>query len=93
MPFPHYEVYSLSAGLVGQWRLCVYRQYCVQTANEELTQRRVGDIIGEFDMSGIINAKVVSQGRYGRTREINLLVPQQLIDKIKKIIYSSLGLE
>lgn len=69
-----------------------YQDYCRQTTTEPLTQRRIGDIIAEFDMLGIINAKVISQGRYGRTREISLLIPKQLIDKTKEIIYNSLGL-
>ena len=70
----------------------VYQNYCQQTTTETLTQRRIGDIIAEFDMLGIINAKVVSQGRYGRTREISLLVPPPLMDKTKEIIRNSLGL-
>ena len=71
----------------------IYQNYCQQTATDVLTQRRVGDIIAEFDMLGIINAKVISQGRYGRTREISLLIPPPLMDKTNEIIYSSLGLK
>lgn len=71
----------------------IYQNFCNQTATEILTQRRVGDIIAEFDMLGIINAKVISQGRYGRTREISLLIPPNLMDRTKEIIYSSLGLK
>jgi len=71
----------------------IYQNYCTQTTTEVLTQRRVGDIIAEFDMLGIINAKVISQGRYGRTREISLLIPTQLMAKTKEIIYNSLGLK
>ncbi len=70
----------------------IYSKFCNQTATEILTQRRIGDIIAEFDMLGIINAKVISQGRYGRTREITLAIPFSLINKTKEIIYSSLGL-
>ena len=70
-----------------------YKELCEKTSNEILTQRRVGDIIAEFDMLGIINAIVISKGRYGRTREIKLVIPPQLIPKIKTILSSSLGLE
>ena len=70
-----------------------YKLLCEKTSNEILTQRRVGDIIAEFDMLGIINAVVISKGRHGRTREINLAVPQQLVPKIKAILSSSLGVE
>jgi len=57
-----------------------------------LTQRRVSDLIAELDMLGIINAKVVSKGRYGRTREISLGIPHSQLKnllendfKIKKV--------
>ncbi|MFW9909743.1 MAG: ORC1-type DNA replication protein [Candidatus Thorarchaeota archaeon] len=39
-----------------------------------LTQRRVGDLISELDMLGLINTTVVSKGRYGRTKKIRLAV-------------------
>jgi len=39
-----------------------------------LTQRRITDLISELDMLGIINARLISKGRYGRTREIMLSV-------------------
>lgn len=53
----------------------VYRHMCRQIQMDILTQRRVTDLISELDMLGIINAMVVSKGRYGRTKEISLSVP------------------
>jgi cell division control protein 6 len=41
---------------------------------EALTQRRVSDLINELDMLGIANARVVSKGRYGRTKIISLSI-------------------
>ena len=38
-----------------------YRSLCVKDKIEILTQRRVGDIIQEFDMLGIINVKIISK--------------------------------
>ena len=70
----------------------IYQELCQKTGTEILTQRRIGDIIAEFDMLGLINAKVVSKGRYGRTREIKLAIPNQLIGKAKEIIYESISL-
>jgi cell division control protein 6 len=49
-----------------------YLKVCEQAELKPLTQRRVSDLIFELDMLGIINAKVVSKGRYGRTRKIKL---------------------
>ena len=63
-----------------------------KSRTEILTQRRISDIIAEFDMLGLINAKVVSKGRYGRTREIKLAIPSQLIGKSKEIIHNCLNI-
>jgi cell division control protein 6 len=70
----------------------VYQKICSQIGIRPLTQRRVSDIIAEFDMLGIINAKIISKGRYGRTREISLAATEALKPKIKKILDEELGL-
>ncbi len=70
----------------------VYKGICIQTGLRPLTQRRVSDIIGEYDMFGIINTNVISKGRYGRTREISLAIEHSLVPKIKKIIENNLHL-
>ena len=49
-----------------------------------MTQRRVADLISELDMLGIITARVISKGRYGRTREINISSSAEEILKILK---------
>ena len=69
----------------------LYRDYCLKTNVEILTQRRVSDIIAEFDMLGLINAQVVSKGRFGRTKEIKLLIPPNILDKTKDILIDALG--
>ncbi|RLG36530.1 cell division control protein Cdc6, partial [Methanosarcinales archaeon] len=55
----------------------MYRKMCVFVGIEPLTQRRVSDLIAELDMLGLLNATVVSRGRYGRTKEISLSVPEK----------------
>ena len=69
-----------------------YKEYCFKCGVRPLTQRRVSDIIAELDMLGIINAKVISKGRYGRTRELCLAVPPSVIDKINDILKEGLGI-
>jgi len=69
-----------------------YERYCAQTGLRPLTQRRVSDIIAELDMLGIINAKVISKGRYGRTREICIGTNEGITQKIKGILNEELGL-
>lgn len=70
----------------------VYSEFCDLTKTDALTQRRISDIIAEIDMLGLINAKVISKGRHGRTREIRLSVPSNLFDKVEVILCEALGL-
>lgn len=71
----------------------VYKTICTKSGLRPLTQRRISDIIAEFDMLGLVNAKVISKGRYGRTREISIAIPSTLEPKIKDMLTSDLGLE
>ncbi len=50
----------------------VYGKICDLLLKSPLTQRRVSDLISELDMLGIARSLVISKGRYGRTKEINL---------------------
>ncbi len=63
-----------------------YQEVCKKNKAEVLTQRRVSDIIQEFDMLGIINVRVISKGRGGRMREIKLAISDNIIKKAKEII-------
>lgn len=65
-----------------------YRTLCQTLGIESVTQRRVSDIISELDMVGIINAQVVSRGRYGKTRIISLAIPNEtVVESLKEDIY------
>lgn len=67
-----------------------YQEFCQKTKVEILTQRRVSDIIAEFDMLGLINVDVISRGRMGRTREIKLMIPDNLQKRAKEILETAL---
>jgi cell division control protein 6 len=69
----------------------LYQDVCAKNKIEVLTQRRVSDIIQEFDMLGIINVRVISKGRGGRTREIKLAIAKPIINKAKEIIEESIN--
>lgn len=69
----------------------LYKTMCNKNKLEVLTQRRVGDIIQEFDMLGIINVRVISKGRGGRMREIKLAISDDILKKAKEIISDSLN--
>lgn len=68
-----------------------YRDLCIKNHLEVLTQRRVSDIIQEFDMLGIITVNVISKGRGGRMREIKLAITKDITEKAKEIIADSLS--
>jgi cell division control protein 6 len=67
------EKKSGNGGTTGE----VYEVYTGVSKNfsvEALTQRRISDLINELDMLGIANARVVSKGRYGRTKLVRLSI-------------------
>ncbi len=68
----------------------MYRDLCRTCEVDVLTQRRVTDLISELDMLGILNAKVISKGRYGRTKEIQLSVP---VDETRSVLNEDPQLE
>jgi cell division control protein 6 len=68
----------------------VYREICKKINLRPLTQRRISDILGELDMLGVINAKVISKGRYGRTREITISLSQSVEPKVLDILREDL---
>lgn len=70
----------------------IYKKICSEIKLRPLTQRRISDVIAELDMLGIITAKVKSQGRYGRTREISMSIPSHTRGKMDKVLAEGLGL-
>jgi cell division control protein 6 len=69
-----------------------YKELCSKINLRPLTQRRVSDVIAELDMLGIVNAKVISKGRYGRTREITLTIPKSIKPKIVDMLIDELSI-
>jgi len=69
----------------------LYEEICKKNKSEILTQRRVSDIVQEFDMLGIINVRVISKGRGGRMREIKLAISKEIKEKTKEIIQNTLN--
>ncbi|MCL1978484.1 MAG: orc1/cdc6 family replication initiation protein [Candidatus Bathyarchaeota archaeon] len=57
----------------------VYNELCGEFGAGLLTQRRLGSLVNELDSMGLVNAKVVSMGRYGRTKKIRLEISRTLI--------------
>ena len=70
----------------------IYKEMCLKAKVTPLTQRRISDIIAELDMLGLINAKVVSKGRYGKTREICVAIPTSTLPNATKILAGGINL-
>jgi len=68
----------------------VYESYKSLTRRlglETVTMRRVSGIIAELDMLGVISGRVVSRGRYGKTRVIEVTAdPQALVKALSEDI-------
>lgn len=60
----------------------VYNELCGEIGTGLLTQRRVGTLVNELDAMGLLNSKVVSMGRYGRTKKIRLEISRSLIQDV-----------
>lgn len=60
----------------------VYIELCNKLGLESLTQRRISGLINELDITGILNARVVSLGRYGRTKKIRLAISNVVIKDV-----------
>ena len=71
----------------------IYKERCPDMGLRPITQRRISDIIAELDMLGLINAKVISKGRFGRTREIQLAIPTHLLQKVYHLLAQELGVD
>ena len=59
-----------------------YKQICKLSNLQGLSQRTIGNIISELDMQGLINAKIVSLGRQGRTKFINVAIDKKQIEDL-----------
>jgi len=60
----------------------LYCELCEQLGLSPLTQRRVSGLINELDALGLLNSRVISLGRYGRTKKISLGIPKRLIKEV-----------
>jgi cell division control protein 6 len=70
----------------------LYREVCRQSGETPLTRRRVSDLISELDELGIIEARIVNKGRYGRTKEIKLCVHPLQVHAAVQEDYQLVGL-
>ena len=70
-----------------------YKSFCNKAGIRYLTDRVFGDLLAELDLACLVHSRIVSRGRYGRTREIMLGLPFELTTNIYKTIISSFDLK
>jgi cell division control protein 6 len=59
---------------------------------DPLTQRRISGILAELDLLGLVEAEVVSKGRRGRTKRIQLLINATTLERVMSEDSQLLGL-
>ncbi len=63
-----------------------YGAFCRRASLRPLTGRAFGDLVAELDMYSFLQTRVESRGRYGRTRQIVLDIPDDLASRIYETI-------
>jgi len=63
-----------------------YEKLATGMALPPLTLRRVSDVLNEFDTMGLISSKVISRGRYGRTRAVSTRSLKHLQDQLDRVL-------
>ena len=61
-----------------------YKALCKSVGRDELTQRRITQMLSEIELSGIISGRLVHQGTHGRTKKYKLTISSDLIKKTFK---------
>ena len=61
---------------------CDINELCGELGASLLTQRRLGTLVNELDAMGLLNARIVNMGRYGRTKKIRLEIAKSLIKDV-----------
>ena len=56
-----------------------YKTLCKAVRQNELTQRRVTQMLSEIELSGIISGRIVHQGIHGNTKKYKLTIPRETV--------------
>lgn len=62
----------------------LYKNLCKVVGKDELTQRRITQMLSEIELSGIISGRLVHQGIHGRTKKYKLTISSEMIKKTFK---------
>ena len=58
-----------------------YKTLCKTVGKDELTQRRITQMLSEIELSGIISGRLIHQGIHGRTKKYKLTISSEMIKK------------
>jgi cell division control protein 6 len=58
-----------------------YKNLCKIVGKDELTQRRITQMLSEIELSGLISGRLIHQGIHGRTKKYKLTIPSEMIKK------------
>jgi len=61
-----------------------YKNLCKVVGRDELTSRRVTQMLSEIELSGIITGRLVHQGIHGRTKKYKLEISSEMVKKAFK---------
>jgi len=61
-----------------------YKNLCKTVGRDELTNRRITQMLSEIELSGIITGRLVHQGIHGRTKKYKLEISSEMIKKAFK---------
>lgn len=61
-----------------------YKNLCKTVGKDELTQRRITQMLSEIELSGIISGRLVHQGIHGRTKKFKLTVSSEMVKRTFK---------
>ena len=61
-----------------------YKNLCKIVGRDELTQRRITQMLSEIELSGIITGRLVHQGIHGRTKKFKLTISPETVKKTFK---------
>ncbi|MDH3793614.1 MAG: AAA family ATPase [Nitrosopumilus sp.] len=61
-----------------------YKNLCKVVGKDELTQRRITQMLSEIELSGLISGRLIHQGIHGRTKKYKLTISSEMIKKTFK---------
>jgi cell division control protein 6 len=70
-----------------------YQSFCSRAQLKPAATRTFGDLLAELDMYSLVRSRILSRGRYGRTREIILDLPRSTVSKLYRAILLNFEME